>query len=122
MMRVVKLPVVVWPEGWEERLELPKDWLAYSVNWTPWGDEVEVYYVTSSGLRCHEVGCADWTAWRELLDLNPMLREFDLGSSDEEPKHSLVVVRGVGAFIVPYAMVEEFILEALAQSGREVRA
>ena len=70
------------------RVEDKEIWWCY---WTPSGDEAMVGYCTPQGWFESD---SDWTAYLALLDRNPHLREYPLGSSDEEPEAVLLYKNG----------------------------
>jgi len=48
----------------------------------------------------------DWTAYQQMLQLNPHLNGYDLGSSDGEGSEALLVIARTGeAFIVPRSVL-----------------
>jgi len=127
LSKAVKVSPFMIPLHVEEAWDIDNTVLAYWVYWTPFGDECIV-------MRLHdnlvvEGGDADFQAYFELMDFNPHLRAYKLGSSDEEPKEVLLVDKQTNkAFIVPIQIeglsVRELLslLEGLRGDGYEGKA
>ena len=98
-MKVIELKNFFVPLGIERRWEVDNEDVAgYIVYWTPWGDECIVNRVYEDGHL--EGGDADWRAFFELEKLNPILKQFDLGSSDTEASQYLLVDKRHNRFYI----------------------
>ena len=79
-----------------------------SFHWTPAGDEA--YY--SDG---HSGGTGEWQGFLAYVHhpaVSPYLGEYDLGSSDNEAKHALILDREkLELFIAPVKEAEKFLME-----------
>ena len=98
-MKVIELKNFLMPLEIERRWEVDSDEIiAYAVHWTPWGDECIVDRVLRDGSIWG--GDSDWQAFLELERLNPILTKFNLGSSDSEPEHYLLVDKQHNKFYI----------------------
>ena len=98
-MKAVELKNFLMPLSIERRWEVDSDEVvAYLVHWTPWGDECVVTRIFRDGSLWS--GDSDWTAFLELVRLNPILASFNLGSSDSEPEHYLLVDKQHNKFYI----------------------
>ena len=104
--------MVVIPEEIERRLgvESYEYWWTY---WTATGDEAMVGRITE--LLWEEFD-SDWQAYLQLMDFNPHLRNWNLGSSDEEAEDVLLMVKDK-AYIVRKAQLEHMLLDLWKQRG-----
>ena len=79
-----------------------------SFQWTPYGDEVDY----SDG-RLSATG--NWQAFLAYIQhpaISPLLTEYDLGSSDSEAKHALILDREqLEVFIAPVKAAEKFLMQ-----------
>jgi hypothetical protein len=79
-----------------------------SFQWTPYGDEADY----SDGRMS---GTGDWHAFLAYIQhpaVSPFLEEYDLGSSESEAKHALILDREqLEIFIAPVIEVETFLIE-----------
>ena len=98
-MKVVELNNFLMPLSIERRWEADGDEvIAYLVYWTPWGDECIVDRILRDGSIWG--GDSDWQAFLELERLNPILAKFNLGSSDSEPEHYLLIDKQHNKFYI----------------------
>jgi len=94
----VKEVQVVVPAEIEKAFGIEK-FRFYWLYWTPWGDEAMLG--CSNGGLYEEV--TDWQAYLQLMELNPHLKDFELGNSEEEAKEVLLIDKKKRkAYIVPY--------------------
>jgi len=97
--RVIELKRFFMPLEIERRWEVDSDdVIAYIVYWTPYGDECIVNRIYRDGTVCG--GVADWAAFLEVTRLNPILNVFNLGSSDFEAEHYLLVDKQHNRFYI----------------------
>jgi len=100
-MRVVKVFV---PNEVERGFGV-EDYRLYWLYWTPCGDEAMLGYIDKHGFIHEET--TEWWAYLKLLDLNPHLRKFELGNSDEEAKEVLLIdKKSMRAFIATFRELE----------------
>ena len=98
-MKAVELKNFLMPLSIERRWEVDDDRIVgYIVYWTPYGDECIVNRIYRDGSIWG--GDSDWAAFLELEILNPILTKFNLGSSDFEPEHYLLVDKRHNKFYI----------------------
>ena len=73
----------------ERAWQIDENVVCYWAYWTPFGDECIVMRLYKNGILSG--GDSDWQAFLKLLKLNPILEDYNLGSSDCEAKHVLFV-------------------------------
>mgnify|MGYP000135473657 FL=1 len=98
-----------WHDIAEEEWEIEPNTICYWFYWTPCGDECIVGRLVDDpdmGLMIFE-GDEDWNLFLQLESLNPQMREWKLGSSDEEAENCILVDRKTKRiFLVPLNMIK----------------
>jgi len=104
-MKVVELKNFLVPFSIERRWEVDDPTVeAYLAYWTPWGDECVVVKFYRNGVISG--GDSDWQAWLELTQLNPVLTEYNLGSSESEAEYYLLVDKVFNRFYLVPAKIK----------------
>jgi len=106
---------ITLPQDYKERLEVADSlwWFAW---WECVGDECMIATLRRNGL--FEEYTSDWVTFTAIMSLNPSLEEFNLGDSDREAEHLLLVKedycendRDKLAYIVSVASFRNFLNE-----------
>ena len=120
-MKVIELKNFLMPFRIERRWNVDDpSVVAYLAFWTPWGDECVVSKIYRNGIITG--GDSDWQAFIELELLNPILTQYNLGSSDREPEYYLLVDKIHNKFyLVPTKMKIVDVLELVRREGRWLR-
>ena len=112
---------IVLPRDYKERLDV-EDALWWFMWWECVGDECMIATLRRNGL--FEEFTSDWVTFMAIMAMNPILEDFNLGSSDEEAEYLLLVREDCcdgseekTAYIVSFASFYNF-LNALSQEER----
>ena len=90
-MKIIPItqPFII-PLDIEHRFGVDEDKIvAYYTYWTPCGDECIVGRIYHDGIITESD--SDWTAFLKLEQLNPIMRQFNLGSSDRPAEYVLLI-------------------------------
>ena len=81
---------IIHPKDFKKRMGIKDGVDIWWVYWTPYGDEAMAGYLFGD-ITFEFV--SDWEAYLELLELNPHLKNINLGSSDYPPENVLLFVK-----------------------------
>lgn len=87
---LAKRVIVTFLKDIEDAFEIPSNVDIFWLYWEPFGDEAILGYVLDGSI-VEET--SNWSAFLALMDLNPNLERYNLGSSDREPEMVLVIDR-----------------------------
>jgi len=87
---LAKRVIVTFHKDLEDAFEIPNNVDIFWLYWEPLGDEAILGYVLNGSI-VEET--SNWSAFLALIDLNPNLKRYNLGSSDREPEMVLVIDR-----------------------------
>jgi len=87
---LAKRVIVTFLKDIEDAFEIPSNVDIFWLYWEPLGDEAILGYVLDGSI-VEET--SNWSAFLALIDLNPNLERYNLGSSNCEPEMVLVIDR-----------------------------